>query len=134
MWMFWDWVREESIRAAEMKLLGFIYAPALVIEEPPAENGNYRLTNFALVKALPDGPLGGRPAGSQIFSTPDEFLLHVRRAVQELRLNGRKTTQAGVADHMSFNEVFGVGDPARQLRRLAQEFGYHNWKDLLSAL
>ena len=130
----WEWLRQESVRAAEMWLFEIPYTSAVMLESPPGEDGSFDFAIFAVVDALalPGTPLRGRPFGSGTFATREEFLNQVGQAVRQVRGRGDRATQREVARMMAFGSVFGLGDPPRQLRHWTTEFGFLNWRDLLS--
>ena len=133
LWEYWDWVREESVRVAEILLFELPYSPEIVLSEPPSEEG-FKFARFAVVDALPLGKLRGRPFGSGLFQTREDFVMRVRYAFHELRATGRNPTSRDVADLLARKGVLSLADPARQLRRSSREFGFRDWNELISAL
>jgi hypothetical protein len=133
---FWEWVKEEACRAAEMWLVHQPYAPAMELEEPPSEAGELRLARFTRMSADHIQPYGhrGRPFGSDIFPNQASFLEEVRLAVVIVEGRGNKVTRQLVAEVLSQKGPLGPGSPESQLRRWARDFGFVNWKDLLASL
>ena len=130
----WEWLRQETVRAAQTWLFDTPYIPTVMLKSPPDEDGSFDFAIFAVVDslALPTGTLQGRPVGSGIFTSREVFLKQVRQAAQELRGKGKTATQIKVAEEMEFRNIFGSGDPSRQLRHWTTEFGFLGWRDLLS--
>ncbi len=130
----WEWLRQETVRAAQTWLFELPYTAAVMLESPPGEDGNFNFAAFAVVDvlALPTGIHQGRPVGSGTFATREELLYQVGQAVRQVRGRGDRATQREVAGVMAFGSIFGLGDPSRQLRHWTTEFGFLDWRDLLS--
>jgi hypothetical protein len=135
-WTVWEWLSQESIRAAEMWLFGMPYAPVVMLNTPPDEHGNLEFATFAVIDqlVLPSGPLRGRPVGTGTFSDREEFLLATRVASSDVRRRQNKVTQERVADVMKNKALLGSANPVRQLRRYTSSFGFVDWPDLLNHL
>ncbi|MFQ6027291.1 MAG: hypothetical protein ACE5Q6_07345 [Dehalococcoidia bacterium] len=134
--LFWEWVKEEACRAAESWLVGQPYAPTVVLEEPPDEDGEMRLYRFTTVADAGSSHASqkGRPFGSSIFPNEVTFLIEVRQAVLVVERSGNKVTQERVANVLSHKGLLGPASPVRQLRYWAKEFNFSDWKDLLDRL
>jgi len=135
MQFFWNWIKEEAVRAAGLWLVGFPYAPSVVLETIPNGDSDWQLARFTSLST--DGQTlspRGRPFGSGIFENREEFLKEIRRAVTELEKKGKRITQELVADVLYERDLLSIGSAERQLRRWVREFGYTDWKDLLNCL
>lgn len=136
MHFFWDWVKEEACRAAELWLVGQSYAPTVVLAEPPTVDWDLRLFRFTSDSADKPGniKLGGRPFGSTVFENQAAFLQEIRLAVAEVRNRGNRVTQERVAEVLSRKSFTSSGDPGRQLRFWVREFGFKGWQDLIQRI
>ena len=132
----WEWLKQETVRAAGMWLFEFPYAPTVMLKAPPDEDGSFDFATFAVIDglALSTAPLRGRPVGSGIFTTREEFLYQVDQAAEEVRRRGDKATQNRIAQVMAFRNISGPANPSRQLRHWVNQFGFLDWRDLLNHL
>lgn len=133
--LFWNWIKEEAARAAGLWLIGFPYAPTVVLENYPDENSDWQLARFT---TLPTDEQSltrrGRPFGSGIFENREAFLVEIRLAVARIEDQDKRITQEGVAEAL-FQRALLSGDNAeRQLRRWVKDFGFASWRDLLNRL
>jgi hypothetical protein len=130
--LLWHWIQQEAVRAAGLWLVGQSYAPTIVLEEPPGEDGELRLARFTSDSASNSEIVnqGGRPFGSGIFESRGAFLREIRLAAAELEKRGDRVTQEGVASILSHKSLLGSGAPDRQLRFWVKQFGFDGWKDL----
>jgi len=133
---FWSWLGEEAARAAGLWLVGFPYAPSVVLEVPPDGISDWQFAKFTSLATNEQSlnPLRGRPSGSGIFENEDAFVVEIRLAVDQVKNRGHRLTQERVAESMSQRGLLGSGSPERQLRRWVNRFGYVDWRDLLSSL
>ena len=132
----WEWLKQETVRAAGMWLFEFPYAPTVMLKSPPNEDGSFDFATFAVIDglALPTAPLRGRPVGSGTFATREEFLIQVRLAVQQVESSGSKLTQENVAATLVRKDMAWRSDPVRQLQRWLRSFGFPSWSDFLNSL
>ncbi len=72
----------------------------------------------------------GRPRGSGYFADADEFRAAVRRAVEGLRLQGKRPTQEAVARFFGGAPGLPITN-ARQIREWCKQFGVR-WSDLVA--
>jgi hypothetical protein len=134
--LFWEWIKEEAPRAAGLWLVGYPYAPSVVLEAPPEESSDWKLAKFTS-RPLEDQStytLRGRPYGSGIFENRLAFLEEIRLAVAQVNARGDPIPQERVAEVLSQKALAGAANPERQLRRWVKEFGYANWRSLLNSL
>ena len=132
---FWDWIREEAVRAAGLWLIDYPYAPAVVLETYPDEDHEWQLARFTSLPAE-DNLISprGRPVGSGVFENREAFLGEIRMAVAHLNLQGNRVTQKGVAKALFQSALLGSDSAERQFRRWVRGFGFASWKDLLNHL
>ena len=134
--LLWKWIQEEAARAAGLWLVGYPYAPSVVLEAPPDQSGHWQLARFTLPPAEEQSltTRRGRPYGSGIFEDGQAFLQEIRLAVAQVHVRGSRVTQERVAEVMSQRGFMGSSGADRQLRFWVKEFGFAGWKDLLSSL
>ena len=134
--LFWNWIKEEAARAAGLWLIGFPYAPTVVLETYPDEDSDWQLARFT---SLPTDEQSftsrGRPFGSGTFENREQFLEEIRLAMTQIKSRGKRVTQERVAEVLSQDRaLLSVNNAERQLRRLVKEYGYAGWRDLLKSL
>ena len=107
--LLWHWIQQEAVRAAGLWLVGQSYAPTIVLEEPPGEDGELRLARFTSVIGSTSNIVnqGGRPFGNGTFDSREALLQEIRLAVAELEKGGRRFTQEGVAGSVANNGLVG---------------------------
>ena len=134
--LLWKWIQEEAARAAGLWLVGYHYAPSVVLEAPPDQSGHWQLARFTLPPTEEQSltTRRGRPYGSGIFEDGQAFLQEIRLAVAQVRGRGSRVTQERVAEVMSQRGFMGSSGADRQLRFWVKEFGFAGWKDLLRSL
>ena len=136
MQLLWKWIQEEAARAAGLWLVGYPYAPSVVLEAPPDQSGHWQLARFTLPPTEEQSltTRRGRPYGSGIFEDGQAFLQEIRLAVAQVHVRGSRVTQERVAEVMSQRGLMGSSGADRQLRFWVKEFGFAGWKDLLRSL
>ena len=134
--LLWKWIQEEAARAAGLWLVGYPYAPSVVLEAPPDQSGHWQLARFTLPPTEEQSltTRRGRPYGSGIFEDGQAFLQEIRLAVAQVHVRGSRVTQERVAEVMSQRGFMGSSGADRQLRFWVKEFGFAGWKDLLRSL
>ena len=134
--LFWNWIKEEAVRAAGLWLVGYPYAPTVVLETPPTQGSDWQLARFTSMPTEEQSldTLRGRPFGSSIFENREAFLLEIKLAVAQVQARGNRVTQERVAEALSQRALMGSSGAERQLRRWVKEFGYADWRDLLNRL
>ena len=134
--LLWKWIQEEAARAAGLWLVGYPYAPSVVLEAPPDQSGHWQLARFTLPPTEEQSltTRRGRPYGSGIFEDGQAFLQEIRLAVAQVHGRGSRVTQERVAEVMSQRGFMGSSGADRQLRFWVKEFGFAGWKDLLRSL
>ncbi len=134
--LLWKWIQEEAARAAGLWLVGYPYAPSVVLEAPPDQSGHWQLARFTLPPTEEQSltTRRGRPYGSGIFEDGQAFLQEIRLAVAQVHVRGSRVTQERVAEVMSQRGLMGSSGADRQLRFWVKEFGFAGWKDLLRSL
>ena len=134
--LLWKWIQEEAARAAGLWLVGYPYAPSVVLEAPPDQSGHWQLARFTLPPTEEHSltTRRGRPYGSGIFEDGQAFLQEIRLAVAQVHVRGSRVTQERVAEVMSQRGFMGSSGADRQLRFWVKEFGFAGWKDLLRSL
>ena len=134
--LLWKWIQEEAARAAGLWLVGYPYAPSVVLEAPPDQSGHWQLARFTLPPTEEQSltTRRGRPYGSGIFENGQAFLQEIRLAVAQVHVRGSRVTQERVAEVMSQRGFMGSSGADRQLRFWVKEFGFAGWKDLLRSL
>jgi hypothetical protein len=132
---FLEWLWQEAIRAAGFWLLGMPCAPTVVLAVPPTDNSELQLAIFTSESTdkQPDN-LRGRPFGSGIFEHYQAFLQEIRLAVVRLEQRGQRVTQERVAEVLFQKGLIGGQSSERQLRRWVREFGFSDWRDVLTHL
>lgn len=132
---FWNWIKEEAIRAAGLWLVEYPYAPLVVLEAPPDPSSDWELARFT---SLPTDEQSftcrGRPLGSGVFENRQGFLEEVRLAVGQVKSRGNLVTQERVAEAMSERGIMAISGADRQLRHWSEKFGFAGWKALLRSL
>src|SRR5919106_1114429 len=132
-----EWVRQETARGAELWLFGLPYTPDIILEKHPAEGEDPQLRVLATSEAfeLPAGPRPGRPPGTGTFRGRDDFLGHIHIVVKMLQQEGRRPSEARVAELLlQQNLAGGYLDPVHQLKRWARKFGFAHWHEVLMAV
>ena len=134
--LLWKWIQEEAARAAGLWLVGYPYAPSVVLEAPPDQSGHWQLARFTVPPTEEQSltTRRGRPYGSGIFEDGQAFLQEIRLAVAQVHVRGSRVTQERVAEVMSQRGFMGSSSADRQLRFWVKEFGFAGWKDLLRSL
>ena len=134
--LLWKWIQEEAARAAGLWLVGYPYAPSVVLEAPPDQSGHWQLARFTVPPTEEQSltTRRGRPYGSGIFEDGQAFLQEIRLAVAQVHVRGSRVTQERVAEVMSQRGFMGSSGADRQLRFWVKEFGFAGWKDLLRSL
>ena len=134
--LLWKWIQEEAARAAGLWLVGYPYAPSVVLEAPPDQSGHWQLARFTLPPTEEQSltTRRGRPYGSGIFEDGQAFLQEIRLAVAQVHVRGSRVTQERVAEVMSQRGFMGSSGADRQLRFWVKELGFAGWKDLLRSL
>ena len=134
--LLWKWIQEEAARAAGLWLVGYPYAPSVVLEAPPDQSGHWQLARFTLPPTEEQSltTRRGRPYGSGIFEDGQAFLQEIRLAVAQVHVRGSRVTQERVAEVMSQRGFMGSSGADRQLGFWVKEFGFAGWKDLLRSL
>ena len=134
--LLWKWIQEEAARAAGLWLVGYPYAPSVVLEAPPDQSGHWQLARFTLPPTEEQSltTRRGRPYGSGIFEDGQAFLQEIRLAVAQVHVRGSRVTQERVAEVMSQRGFMGSSGADRQLRFWVKEFGFAGWNDLLRSL
>ena len=134
--LLWKWIQEEAARAAGLWLVGYPYAPSVVLEAPPDQSGHWQLARFTVPPTEEQSltTRRGRPYGSGIFEDGQAFLQEIRLAVVQVHVRGSRVTQERVAEVMSQRGFMGSSGADRQLRFWVKEFGFAGWKDLLRSL
>ena len=81
--LLWEWIQEEAARAAGLWLVGYPYAPSVVLEAPPDQSGHWQLARFTLPPTEEQSltTRRGRPYGSGIFEDGQAFLQEIKLAV-----------------------------------------------------
>ena len=134
--LLWKWIQEEAARAAGLWLVGYPYAPSVVLKAPPDQSGHWQLARFTVPPTEEQSltTRRGRPYGSGIFEDGQAFLQEIRLAVAQVHVRGSRVTQERVAEVMSQRGFMGSSGADRQLRFWVKEFGFAGWKDLLRSL
>ena len=134
--LLWKWIQEEAARAAGLWLVGYPYAPSVVLEAPPDQSGHWQLARSTLPPTEEQSltTRRGRPYGSGIFEDGQAFLQEIRLAVAQVHVRGSRVTQERVAEVMSQRGFMGSSGADRQLRFWVKELGFAGWKDLLRSL
>ena len=134
--LLWKWIQEEAARAAGLWLVGYPYAPSVVLEAPPDQSGHWQLARFTVPPTEEQSltTRRGRPYGSGIFEDGQAFLQEIRLAVAQVHVRGSRVTQERVAEVMSQRGFMGSSGADRQLRFWVKKFGFAGWKDLLRSL
>ena len=115
--LLWKWIQEEAARAAGLWLVGYPYAPSVVLEAPPDQSGHWQLARFTLPPTEEQSltTRRGRPYGSGIFEDGQAFLQEIRLAVAQVHVRGSRVTQERVAEVMSQRGFMGSSGADRQL-------------------
>jgi hypothetical protein len=134
--ILWNWIQQEAARAAGLWLVGQSYAPTIVLEEHPGEDGELRLARFTSDSTTNPKMVnqGGRPLGSGTFKDREAFLQEVRLAATEVARRGDRVTQTSVASILCRKSLVGIGDPERQLRSWVSEFRFADWHEVIQLI
>ena len=98
--LFWKWLKEEAVRAAGLWLVGYPYAPSVVLSEPPGEDGKLRL--FQSTSASAESSIvpvrEGSLCGSGMLGDRDDVLREIRLVADMVSKLGSRVTQEGISE------------------------------------